>query len=260
MIENGTLWALIFASIGFLVFVYKQITTAGLKNKLLKLTVRRKHNFRQDSIDDCLENTRNQRLLSSLFYRVNLIELYVKKIIPGLIFLSIVFFILSAVWFGETIKFKENYSDEITNVIIYESDGSNQLDAGMAIFKTQEGKYIYFSANKGGIFSISNDYVLRIGFAIVVAVIAIIVVLFLAVAYFKNQSSIEDVQRSISEDIKFLKEELRIVNQAVLDNETKSAERFKDERTTALDKKMAHLNESLAEIHKIEEEIAKLAT
>lgn len=259
MIEINTLWAVFFASIGFLVFVYKQIVSAGLKSKLLALKVRRKNNFKQDSIQDCLQNRRNQRLLSSLFYRVNLIDLYVKKIIPIVMFSGILFLIASVFLFEDKHIFRTSPSKDLTTVNLINKNGtSTDLDVGGVIYKTSKGEFIYFKAENGGIFSLSDSYSLRLGFALLIGVLTISIVFCLAVAYFKNLTSIDDVRSSLEEDIKFLNDELKVVAENLAQQNTKSDEEYKKERLNALGKKLQNLQDSLEEIVKIESEISKI--
>jgi hypothetical protein len=261
MVDSKEILTLIIASLAFLVFVYRNISSAALKSKLLKLCIRRKNSFKHDSFNECLQDQRNHKLLKSLFYRVTLIDIYVKKVIPLVLFSSVIIMILAFFIMDKGYDFRIQPTSEIKKVSITKNNGDIEiLKKEHLVYLTSDEKLIHFKVDSNGIYSFGNEYVTRLGIFVFCGVIAIMVVLALALAYFKNINSVDEVGDSIEEDIRLLKEEIESVENMIKGADIKPDGDFKVERIDALEKKVSNLKDILQDITEMGNQLSKISS
>jgi len=246
MIESPSVFAILLLSISFLFYVYNQLKKANLKEKYLKLLIRRKNLFKQDSVDECLKYQQNKQLLNSYFYKVNIVDFYIKKIIPLIIFISIVIFSFSFIGMDKTYNFKIKSLDENSKATYSIKSGVKEdLKEGQILYLSHNGKLYNFTIESGEMISFGNQTLMRIDLLLAFSVVGLLVLGALAVAYFQNLNSIEQLCQNLYEDEQHILDELDSVDSFIKEFPTKSATDYKSDRLNALQDKLANLKKCL---------------
>jgi len=80
--------------IGVASFLFRDLYKSNIRKKYRFLSLRSKSQFNKMTIDDCISNQENYNVLSSFFYKVQLIDTFIKRFVPPIIVICMVSFIL----------------------------------------------------------------------------------------------------------------------------------------------------------------------
>ncbi|MCW8093387.1 hypothetical protein [Alteromonas sp. ASW11-130] len=247
--EIVTIATLLGLLIGVLCFYYRAMYQTDIRRKYQSLSLECQHPYNKVTVADCVIKEDNYSVLSSFFYKVQLIESFIKKIIP--IMVIVMLFTLIFSFNGkDTFSFKVEPKDNIQRAsVTLDENTREQLSKGNVLFQDNKGNYyLVDTKNRGGLFSVSSTGMKNYSLPIIVISVGLIITILLMFAhhvfkglenYFlvqlaKNREGWQKVCDEVDDEIK------RVT--LLCDGDCK------EERLIALEKKRKFYNEFMEEL------------